>query len=46
MPDGQVRFPFLAMEFKAQVSGGIHFMASNQAANAGAVAMEGTLELA
>ncbi len=46
MPDGKVRFPFLVMEFQAQATGGTHFVASNQVANAGAVAMEGTLELA
>lgn len=46
MPDGIVRFPFLVIEFQAQAIGGTHFVATNQAANAGAVAMEGTLELA
>lgn len=45
-PDGEIRFPFLAMKIKAQAKGGTHFVATNQAANAGAVAMQGTLELA
>lgn len=46
MPDGKVRFPFLVIEFKSQAAGGTHFTATNQLANAGAVAMEGTLQLA
>lgn len=46
MPDDAVIFPFLVVEAKAQSAGGTHFVASNQAANAGAVAMAGTLELA
>lgn len=45
MPDGCVIFPFLVIEFKAQAKGGTHFFATNQVANAGAVAMEGTLQL-
>lgn len=46
MPDRNVRFSFLDLEFKAQASGGTHFIATNQLAYAGAVAMEATLELA
>lgn len=46
MPDGNIRFPFLDLEFKAQASGGTHFVATNQLAYAGAVAMEATIELA
>lgn len=46
MPDEAAIFPFLVVEAKAQAAGGTHFVASNQAAHAGAVAMLGTLELA
>ncbi len=46
MPDGTVRFPFLDLESKAQASGETHFIATNQVANAGAVAMGVTLESA
>lgn len=46
MPDGKVSFPFLDIEFKALATGGNQFVASNQAANSGAIAMQGTLELA
>ena len=46
MPDGKVRFPFLVIEFKSQATGGNHFVATNQVANAGAIAMEGALQLA
>ena len=37
-------FLFFAIEFKAQATGGTHFIATNQVANAGAVAMAGTLQ--
>ena len=46
MPDERVRFPFLVIDFKSQAAGGTHFIATNQLANAGAVAMEGILQLA
>lgn len=46
MPDGNTIFPFLVLECKTQATGGSHFVATNQAANAGAVAMNGALELA
>lgn len=46
MPDGKSMFPFLVLECKAQATGGTHFVATNQAATAGAFAMNGTLELA
>lgn len=46
IPDGNVRFPFLGIEFKSQASGGTHVRATNQVANAGAIAMEVTLQLA
>ena len=46
MPDGKSMFPFLVLECKAQATGGTHFVATNQAATAGAFAMNGALELA
>lgn len=46
MPDGKASFPFLDIEFKALATGGNQFVASNRAANTGAIAMQGTLELA
>lgn len=46
MPNKEVIFLFLVVEAKAQSAGGTHFVASNRAANASAVAMVGTLELA
>ena len=45
MPDGKSMFPFLVLECKAQATGGTHFVATNQAATAGAFAMNGALEL-
>ncbi|MCJ1343514.1 hypothetical protein MMC31_001709 [Peltigera leucophlebia] len=44
--DGKVRFPHWGLEFKSQARGGTHFIAINQLANAGAIAMESTLQLA
>ena len=44
-PDRDLRFPFLAVEFKSQAKDGSHYTAFNQAAGAGAIAMNGTLEL-
>ena len=46
MPDGKVRLSFLGIEFRSQSTGGSHFIATNQLTNAGAIAMEGTLQLA
>ncbi len=46
LPNEAVILPFLVVEVKAQSTGSTHFVASNQAANAGAVAMVGTLDLA
>ena len=46
MPDGKVGFPFFVIELKSQAGGGTHFIATNQLANAGAIAMEGILQLA
>lgn len=45
MPVDPVGFPFLQIEFKALATGGNPFVAENQAANAGAIAMHGLLEL-
>lgn len=39
-------FPFLVLECKAQATGGTRFVAINQAATAGAFAMNGAMELA
>lgn len=39
MPDGIIRFSFFDLEFKAQATGGTHFLGTNQLANAGAVAI-------
>lgn len=39
-------FPFLVLECKAQATGGTHFIATNQAATAGALAINGAFELA
>lgn len=45
MPFRALRFPFSRIEFKAQANGGNQFIATNQVANAGAIAMNGLLEL-
>lgn len=45
MPVQTVRFPFLLIEFKALGTGGSPFEAANQVAHAGAIAMNGLLEL-
>lgn len=44
-PDKELLFPFLDDEFKSQGKGGSHVIATNQAAGAGAVAMNGLVEL-
>lgn len=44
VPDKKIRFPFLDIEFKSQAKNGTHFIATNQVANAGSVAMNGSLE--
>ncbi|KAH0565178.1 hypothetical protein GP486_001424 [Trichoglossum hirsutum] len=41
-----LHFPFMSMEFKSQATGGTQYIAKNQAANAGAVAGHGLVELA
>ncbi|MCJ1246810.1 hypothetical protein MMC30_004019 [Trapelia coarctata] len=46
IPDKKLRFPFLVVDFKSQAKNGTHYIATNQAAGAGAVALNGNLELA
>lgn len=43
--DGKLRFPFFVIEITSQAKGSTHFIATNQAANAGATAMNGYLGL-
>ncbi|KAH0841970.1 hypothetical protein AYO21_02983 [Fonsecaea monophora] len=45
VPDQKVRFPFLEIEFKSQAQNGTHYIATNQAAGAGAVALSGYIDL-
>ena len=45
MPAEGLIFSFLQFEFKAHAMGGLLFVAENQAASAGAIAMNGLLEL-
>ncbi|KFY01559.1 hypothetical protein V490_00848 [Pseudogymnoascus sp. VKM F-3557] len=45
MPDQKTCFPFLAIEFKSQAKKGTHYVATNQTAGAGAIALNGQLEL-
>jgi len=45
IPDKKLRFPFLTVDFKSQAKNGTHYIATNQAAGAGAVALNGHLEL-
>ncbi|KAK5243383.1 hypothetical protein LTS06_010849 [Exophiala xenobiotica] len=45
VPDQKVRFPFLEIEFKSQAKNGTHYIAANQAAGAGAVALSGYMDL-
>lgn len=45
IPDDNVCFPFLTIELKSQAKKGTHFAATNQAAGAGAIALNGQLEL-
>lgn len=44
-PDQKIRFPFLHIEFKSQAKSGTHYIATNQAAIAGAIALNGTIDL-
>ncbi|KAL9044599.1 MAG: hypothetical protein Q9214_002276, partial [Letrouitia sp. 1 TL-2023] len=45
VPDQKLRFPFLDVEFKSQAKNGTHYVATNQAAGAGAIALNGNIEL-
>jgi hypothetical protein len=45
MPDQKLRFPFLDIEFKSEAKNGTHRIGTNQIANAGAIALNGKLEL-
>ncbi|KAL8728484.1 MAG: hypothetical protein Q9166_005382 [cf. Caloplaca sp. 2 TL-2023] len=45
VPDQCLQFPFLNVEFKSQAKNGTLYIATNQAAGAGAIAMNGYLEL-
>lgn len=45
IPDQKLRFPFLNIEFKSQAKSGTLHVATNQAAGAGAIALNGNLEL-
>ncbi|KAK6382290.1 hypothetical protein LTS17_004177 [Exophiala oligosperma] len=45
IPDGKTVFPFLTFEFKAEANRGTHFSAKKQAANSGAIALNGNLRL-
>ncbi|KAI9678743.1 MAG: hypothetical protein M1817_005800 [Caeruleum heppii] len=44
VPDNKLRFPFLSVEFTAAAKRGAHFVAINQVANAGSVALHGIHE--
>ncbi|RMZ80666.1 hypothetical protein DV738_g2675, partial [Chaetothyriales sp. CBS 135597] len=45
VPDQKLHFPFLDIEFKSQAKSGTHYVATNQAAGAGALALQGRLDL-
>jgi hypothetical protein len=45
VPDQKIRFPFLEIEFKSQAKNGTHYIATNQAAGAGAIALNGNMDL-
>lgn len=45
VPDKNLLFPFLGVEFKSQAKNGTHYIATNQVAGAGAAALHGNLEL-
>lgn len=45
IPDNEIRLPFFEVECKSQAKSGTHFIAMNQAANTGSVALHGYLEL-
>jgi len=45
VPDQKLRFPFLGVEFKSQAKNGTHYVAINQPAGAGAIALNGQMDL-
>ena len=45
VPDKKLRFPFLDVEFKSQAKNGTHYVATNQVAGAGAIALIGNMDL-
>ncbi|EXJ89325.1 hypothetical protein A1O3_02392 [Capronia epimyces CBS 606.96] len=45
VPDQMVHFPFLQIEFKSQAKNGTHYIATNQAAGTGAIALNGYIDL-
>jgi hypothetical protein len=45
VPDQTLRFPFLQIEFKSQAQNGTYYTATNHAAGARAIAMNGNLEI-
>ncbi|KIX97459.1 uncharacterized protein Z520_06911 [Fonsecaea multimorphosa CBS 102226] len=45
IPDQKIRFPFLEIEFISQAKNGTHYIATNRAAGAGAIALNGSLDL-
>ncbi|KIW14166.1 hypothetical protein PV08_06947 [Exophiala spinifera] len=45
IPDENVHFPFLEIEFRSQAKNGTHYVATNQAAGAGAIALHGRMDL-
>lgn len=45
MPDDELIFPFLHIKFMSQADGDTNYVATNQAAGAGAIAINGYLEL-
>jgi len=45
IPDQKIRFPFLQVEFKSQAKNGTHYIAANEAAGAGAIALNGNMNL-
>lgn len=44
-PDEILLFPFLSIEFKSQAQNGTHYVATNQVAGTGAIALNGIVEL-
>jgi hypothetical protein len=45
IPDQKLRFPFLDIEFKSQAKNGTHYVATNQVAGTGAIALNGHMDL-